>query len=254
VNVLLSKTLHAVHHSMIPKSINCCLAALRMYSFVPLTQKKAWWNSPAGIKERTKKAAYWKSPAGIKERTKISQRVRDAWAGLSDVDLAARLKLHTAALERGHATDRAALVERRDGEEDIYREILAMNPRMTPTKIDEFITAPSNHAPQREYKQIRGALHLQAARAAADAIRPDGTSPISDAAWRTMQLEEQWVKYLSQNPGKVVLQDRAQRVLSLLRTLSHIDQKTYIGWIIRERASKDKSYAKKELKKKPKRL
>jgi hypothetical protein len=238
VNVLLSNRVFNV--------LLCC--------FVPLTQKKAYWNSPAGIKERTKQAAYWKSPASIKERTKIGQRVRDAWEGLSELDRAARLKLTQAGLERGYAASATAVVERHDGEEDIYREILAMNPRMTSTKIDEFITAPSSHAPRSEYTQIRGALHLQAARAATDARRPDGTPLISDDAWRTMQLEEQWVKYLSANPGKVVLQDRAQRVLSLLRTLSHIDQKTYIGWSIRERASKDKSLAKRGLKKKPKRL
>jgi hypothetical protein len=56
-----------------------------------------------------------------------------------------------------------------------------------------------------------------------------------------MQLEEEWVKYTASNPGADVLQDRAQRVLSLLRTLSHTDQKTYIGWTIRRRASLRKS-------------
>jgi len=150
------------------------------------------------------------------------------------------------------------VVERREGEEDIWREILAMKPRMTTTTIDEFIKTPSNIAVKREFEQLQRDLYLRTARACADARRPDDTPLISNAEWRTMQLEEEWVKYTASNPGADVLQDRAQRVLSLLRTLSHTDQKAYIGWTIRRRASLRKSNAlvaeNRALKKRDKRL
>ena len=79
---------------------------------------------------------------------------------------------------------------------------------------------------------------MRAARASADAIQPDGSPPLSDLEWRTIQSLPEWVRRGSKsNLRKHEALERAQRVLSMLKTLSHTDVKSYIGWTIKMRAS-----------------
>ena len=84
------------------------------------------------------------------------------------------------------------------GEEDIWRSALAMHPTMTQTRIDDFIATPTNMGPRTDYLRLLQVLNMRAARASADARRPNDSPPLSNAKWRTMQREEEWVRRATQ--------------------------------------------------------
>jgi len=162
--------------------------------------------------------------------------------------------ISTKSLPRGRATCAASVVTRREGEEAIWfdwRDALESIPGMTESKIDDFIAAPTDIGKQRSYSQLLRDLYMRAARASADVTQPDGCPPLSDAEWRTMQSKREWVRRATQtNLPKDEALERAQHVLSMLKTLSHTDIKSYIGWTIKSRATMLKSNAAKQEKRK----
>ena len=77
-------------------------------------------------------------------------------------------------------TSETALVTLRGGEEDIWRVTLVMIPRMTETRIDDFIAIPTDMGARRDYKRLVQSLHMSAARASADRRRPVDSPPLSN--------------------------------------------------------------------------
>ena len=145
--------------------------------------------------------------------------------------------MRTSTLQCGWVTSAPTVVTRREGESDVWREVLAMNPRWTETRIDDFITAPTDMGLSRDYERLVLSLHMRAARASADRRCPVDSPPLCNDEWRTMQREDEWVRRATQShlPMAAAL-ERAELVLSMLSTLSHEDARLYIGWVIRLRA------------------
>ena len=124
-----------------------------------------------------------------------------------------------------------------------------MNPRMTETRIDDFIATPTDMGLQKDYERLVLSLHMRAARASADRRRPVDSHPLSNDEWRTMQREDEWVRRATQsNFPKDAALERAELVLSMLSTLSHADARLYIGWVIRLRAKEARQYVKTQAK------
>ena len=64
-----------------------------------------------------------------------------------------------------------------------------------------------------------------------------------------MQREEEWVRLATQsNLPKDEPLERAELILSMLKTLSHADARLYIGWVIRLRVSAAEQYVKTQAK------
>ena len=79
---------------------------------------------------------------------------------------------------------------------------------------------------------------MRAAWASADRRHPVDSTPLSNDEWRKMQWEEEWVRLATQsNLPKDEPLERAELILSMLKTLSHADARLYIGWVIRLRVS-----------------
>ena len=60
-------------------------------------------------------------------------------------------------------TSVVALVTHREGEEDIWRVALDMNPRMTEARIDDFIDKPTDMGRLEDYKRLVQRLIIRAA-------------------------------------------------------------------------------------------
>jgi len=85
---------------------------------------------------------------------------------------------------------------------------------------------------------------MRAAHASADLWRPDGSPPISNEQWRTMKLQEEWVRRATQ--ARLPSDEAAERlhhILSFLSTLTRTDARLYIGWVIKSRKSAAVAYA-----------
>ena len=90
---------------------------------------------------------------------------------------------------------------------------------------------------------------MRAAWASADRRHPVDSTPLSNDEWRKMQWEEEWVRLATQsNLPKDEPLERAELILSMLKTLSHADARLYIGWVIRLRVSAAEQYVKTQAK------
>ena len=69
------------------------------------------------------------------------------------------------------------------GEQDIRREALVMNPRWTETRIDNFITTPTDMGLQKDYECLVQSLHMRVARASDDRRCPVHSPPLSHDEW-----------------------------------------------------------------------
>ena len=124
-----------------------------------------------------------------------------------------------------------------------------MNPRMTETRIDDFIATPTDMGDQKDYLCLLQSLHMRTTRASTDRRCPVDSPPLSIDEWRKMQRDDEWVRRATQSslPKDAAL-ERAELVLAMLSTLSHADARLYIGWVIRLRAKEARQYVKTQAK------
>jgi hypothetical protein len=119
-------------------------------------------------------------------------------------------------------TSTDTLVNHRRGEEDIWRAALDMNPRMTETRIDDFIATPTDMGDQKDYLCLLQSLHMRTTRASTDRRCPVDSPPLSIDEWRKMQRDDEWVRRATQSslPKDSAL-ERTELVLSMFTTFSH---------------------------------
>jgi hypothetical protein len=77
-------------------------------------------------------------------------------------------------------TSAASLVTHRGGEEDIWRVALTMNTRMTESRIDDFLAAPTFVGAEKDYERLRQSFHMRATRASVDRRHPVDSPPLSN--------------------------------------------------------------------------